>query len=161
MSSFGSFLHAFISKNILGSLKISKGNRIKTKSNGVVEVDDNGYVFGTGDKGTVFRIKASKAERESCLGLHLNLAFDKGEIFYSTQRPRKLSLHRFGDMDVDEVSIDDRRLLPDPEKELPFWSDSFFYMLKDWCEEVREGGINEHLPRISSGLHVQEIIEAF
>jgi glucose-6-phosphate 3-dehydrogenase len=145
----------------LDSLKISKGTRIKTKSDGAVEVDDNGYVFGTGDQGTVFRIKASKAEREASLGFHLNLAFDEGEIFYSTQSPKNLSLHRFGDMEVYEVPIDDQRLLPDPEKELPFWSDSFFYMLKEWCEEVKGGATGERLPRISSGLHVQEVIEAF
>ncbi|MCS7448645.1 hypothetical protein NZ039_22380, partial [Escherichia coli] len=40
-----------------------------TKSDGQVEVDDNGYVMGSSEKGAYFRVHASKSETDHNLGL--------------------------------------------------------------------------------------------
>ncbi|MDF8561049.1 hypothetical protein OU667_21980, partial [Escherichia coli] len=55
-----------------------------TKSDGQVEVDDNGYVMGSSEKGAYFRVHASKSETDHNLGLHIQLVFENGEIRYST-----------------------------------------------------------------------------
>ncbi len=44
-----------------------------TKSDGQVEVDDNGYVMGSSEKGAYFRVHASKSETDHNLGLHIQL----------------------------------------------------------------------------------------
>lgn len=145
----------------LGSVRVSKGTRVPMKSNGAVEVDDNGYVFGTGDRGAIFRIRASKSESREGLGLHLNLVFERGEIQYSSRDPKKIFVHKFAETDITEFTIDDDHLLADPEKEVPFWSDSFFYMLKDWFRELHGVRSLGSLPRISSGLHIQQVMDVF
>lgn len=43
-------------------LRVVKGTRISSKSDGPVEVDDNGYIFGRAAGGAFFRIQASKAD---------------------------------------------------------------------------------------------------
>lgn len=47
-----------------------------TKSDGQVEVDDNGYVMGSSEKGAYFRVHASKSETDHNLGLHIQLVFE-------------------------------------------------------------------------------------
>ncbi|HHG2708979.1 TPA: gfo/Idh/MocA family oxidoreductase, partial [Escherichia coli] len=51
--------------------------------------------------------------------------------------------------------------LPDPPRELPFWSDSFIHLHDDWCALIKYGHSSPKLADLSSGLHIQEIIEAF
>lgn len=54
-------------------IKTVKGTRVGTKSDGQVEVDDNGYVMGSSEKGAYFRVHASKSETDQNLGLHIQL----------------------------------------------------------------------------------------
>ncbi|MCM2886810.1 hypothetical protein LP666_25660, partial [Escherichia coli] len=65
-----------------------------TKSDGQVEVDDNGYVMGSSEKGAYFRVHASKSETDHNLGLHIQLVFENGEIRYSTHHENRLLLIR-------------------------------------------------------------------
>ncbi|GAB0532397.1 hypothetical protein KU15F70_48940 [Escherichia coli] len=66
-----------------------------TKSDGQVEVDDNGYVMGSSEKGAYFRVHASKSETDHNLGLHIQLVFENGEIRYSTHHENRLLLILF------------------------------------------------------------------
>jgi glucose-6-phosphate 3-dehydrogenase len=78
-------------KITVDSVRVVKGTRIREKRDGIVEVDDNGYVFGRGEKGAFFKVKSSKSEEEH-LGLHLNLVFEKGEISYSSRDENMLTI---------------------------------------------------------------------
>ncbi len=143
------------------NLRIAKGTRVGAKNNGLVEVDDNGYVFGHACGGAFFRIKASKSEEKKELGLHINLVFEKGEIHYSTQNENRLLITLFDQTGVEEISFSDNRILPDPPKELPYWSDSFYLLLQDWCLALQGKSHSASLPALSTGLHIQEVMEAF
>ncbi len=62
---------------------------------------------------------------------------------------------------MQEIIFDDEKLLADPPRELPYWSDSFYYLLHDWCLSLQGNGQSELLPVLSAGLHIQEVMEAF
>lgn len=143
------------------TLKVVKGTRIGAKSDGPVEVDDIGYVFGRSVQGAFFRIRASKSDEETELGLHIHLVFDRGEIRYSTRNEDRLFVSLFCRTGVEEVTVGYRKLLSDPPRELPYWSDSFYYLLYDWCFLLQGNLRPETLPAISAGLHIQAVMEAF
>ncbi len=157
-------LFCFLAEDTIrtSDLRVVKGTRVNNKSDGPVEVDDNGYVFGRADGGAFFRIRASKSDDDgSQLGLHINLVFDEGEIHYSTTDENKLFLTFFSKLGVEEVMLETRKVIPDPNRELPFWSDSFYYLLLDWCRLLQNHGKSKALPFLPAGLHIQEIIEEF
>ena len=104
-----------------------------TKSDGQVEVDDNGYVMGSSEKGAYFRVHASKSETDHNLGLHIQLVFENGEIRYSTHHENRLLLILFNDTNTETIGFDALKRLADPPRELPFWSDSFSHLHDDWC----------------------------
>ncbi|WP_350306494.1 Gfo/Idh/MocA family protein [Photorhabdus viridis] len=143
------------------NLRIAKGTRVGTKDDGLVEVDDNGYIFGHACGGAYFRIKASKSDEADKLGLHFNLVFDRGEIRYSTQNKNRLFLTLFNQIGVEDVTFSDAKILSDPPRELPYWSDSFYHLLQDWCLALKGKPHTVSLPTLSAGLHIQEIMEAF
>lgn len=143
------------------TLKVVKGTRIGSKSDGPVEVDDNGHVFGRSERGAYFRIRASKSDEEDELGLHINLVFDKGEIRYSTRNEDRLFLTFFGRPGVEEIALENTKLISDPPRELPYWSDSFYHLLQDWCFSLQGNIQSNTLPDLSAGLHIQEVMEAF
>ena len=99
-----------------------------TKSDGQVEVDDNGYVMGSSEKGAYFRVHASKSETDHNLGLHIQLVFENGEIRYSTHHENRLLLILFNDTNTETIGFDALKRLPDLPRELPFWSDSFIHL---------------------------------
>lgn len=142
-------------------VKIVKGTRVKVKDGGLVEVDDNGYVFGRSCGGAFFRIRASKSDEDGNLGLHVNFIYEKGEIRYSTQNENRLYLTRFDRTGEEEIIFTDTRMLDDPPRELPYWSDSFYHLLQDWCVALQGKTHTTSLPVISCGLHIQEVMEAF
>lgn len=124
-------------------------------------VDDNGYVMGSSEKGAYFRVHASKSETDQNLGLHIQLVFENGEIRYSTHHENRLLLILFNDTNTETIGFDALKRLPDPPRELPFWSDSFIHLHDDWCALIKYGHSSPKLADLSSGLHIQEIIEAF
>ena len=77
-----------------------------TKSDGQVEVDDNGYVMGSSEKGAYFRVHASKSETDHNLGLHIQLVFENGEIRYSTHHENRLLLILFNDTNTETIGFD-------------------------------------------------------
>lgn len=145
----------------INALRTVKGTRVRFKQDKPVEVDDNGYVFGRSEQGAYFKIHASKSEEPDKLGLHLHVIFDKGEIRYSTRNENSLFLTRFDSPGTEEVNIGNEKQLRDPPRELPYWADSFIYMHRDWCEYLRNGTKSSLLAGLSSGLHIQQVIEAF
>ncbi|ENM4394594.1 Gfo/Idh/MocA family oxidoreductase [Salmonella enterica] len=156
-------LFSFIGESpiVVDGIRTVKGTRVGAKSDGRVEVDDNGYVMGSSEKGAYFRIHASKSETGQDLGLHMQLVFEKGEIRYSTHHENSLLLVLFNETDAETVGFDGQKRLPDPPRELPFWSDSFIHLHNDWCALIKYGHAAPKLADLSSGLHIQEIIEAF
>ena len=146
---------------VVHGIKTVKGTRVGTKSDGQVKVDDNGYVMGSSEKGAYFRVHASKSETDQNLGLHIQLVFENGEIRYSTHHENRLLLILFNDTNTETIGFDALKRLPDPPRELPFWSDSFIHLHDDWCALIKYGHSSPKLADLSSGLHIQEIIEAF
>lgn len=155
-------LFCFIGESpiVVSGVRSVRGTRVCTKSGGLVEVDDNGYVMGCSEKGAYFRIHASKSETEKDLGLHIHLIFDKGELKYSTQEENKLLVNLFNRSGTEIIILESMKRLPDPPRELPFWSDSFIHLHNDWCALLKYGTSSPRLADLSSGLHIQEIIEA-
>ncbi|HEA8602232.1 TPA: gfo/Idh/MocA family oxidoreductase, partial [Escherichia coli] len=155
-------LFCFIGESpvVVHGIKTVKGTRVGTKSDGQVEVDDNGYVMGSSEKGAYFRVHASKSETDQNLGLHIQLVFENGEIRYSTHHENRLLLILFNDTNTETIGFDALKRLPDPPRELPFWSDSFIHLHDDWCALIKYGHSSPKLADLSSGLHIQEIIEA-
>ncbi|WJV62295.1 Gfo/Idh/MocA family oxidoreductase [Pectobacteriaceae bacterium CE70] len=145
----------------LNGIRTVKGTRVGEKSDGLVEVDDNGYVMGCSEKGAYFRIHASKSETGLNLGLHMQIVFEKGEIRYTTHQENSLLLSLFNETGTESIGFDGVKRLPDPPRELPFWSDSFIHLHDDWCALVKHGTSTPMLADLSSGIHIQEIIEAF
>lgn len=145
----------------LNGIRTVKGTRVGEKSDGIVEVDDNGYVMGCSEKGAYFRIHASKSETGQNLGLHMQIVFEKGEIRYTTHQENSLLLSLFNETGTETIGFDGVKRLPDPPRELPFWSDSFIHLHDDWCALVKHGTSTPMLADLSSGIHIQEIIEAF
>jgi len=145
----------------LNGIRTVKGTRVGEKSDGLVEVDDNGYVMGCSEKGAYFRIHASKSETGQNLGLHMQIVFEKGEIRYTTHQENSLLLSLFNETGTETIGFDGVKRLPDPPRELPFWSDSFIHLHEDWCALVKHGTSTPMLADLSSGIHIQEIIEAF
>ncbi|MEN4912754.1 Gfo/Idh/MocA family protein [Erwinia amylovora] len=156
-------LFCFIGESpvILNRIRTVKGTRVSEKSDGLVEVDDNGYVMGCSEKGAYFRIHASKSETGQNLGLHMQIVLEKGEIRYSTHQENSLLLSLFNDTGTETIAFNGEKRLPDPPRELPFWSDSFIHLHDDWCGLIKHGTSTPMLADLSSGLHIQEIIEAF
>lgn len=146
---------------VVNGVRTVKGTRVRTKSDGLVEVDDNGYVMGCSEKGAYFKIHTSKSETEQNLGLHMQVVFDKGEVRYSTHQENNLCLNLFNHTGTETIGFDGVKRLPDPPRELPFWSDSFIHLHDDWCALIKHGISTPMLADLSSGLHIQEIIEAF
>lgn len=151
-------------KIALDSVRVVKGTRIREKRDGAVEVDDHGYVFGQGEKGAFFKVKSSKSEEADRLGLHLNLVFEKGEINYSSKNGNTFVVSRFDRPGSQVVTCGAEKILHDPPRELPYWSDSFYYMLRQWCAVV--SGLSERRrlslwPGLEAGLHIQEVMEMF
>ncbi|EDD4109567.1 TPA: gfo/Idh/MocA family oxidoreductase, partial [Escherichia coli] len=93
--------------------------------------------------------------------LHIQLVFENGEIRYSTHHENRLLLILFNDTNTETIGFDALKRLPDPPRELPFWSDSFIHLHDDWCALIKYGHSSPKLADLSSGLHIQEIIEAF
>ncbi len=145
----------------LNGIRTVKGTRVGEKSDGLVEVDDNGYVMGCSEKGAYFRIHASKSETGQNLGLHMQIVFEKGEIRYTTHQENSLLLSLFNETGTETIGFEGVKRLPDPPRELPFWSDSFIHLHEDWCALVKHGTSTPMLADLSSGIHIQEIIEAF
>ncbi len=106
-------------------------------------------------------VHASKSETDHNLGLHIQLVFENGEIRYSTHHENRLLLILFNDTNTETIGFDALKRLPDPPRELPFWSDSFIHLHDDWCALIKYGHSSPKLADLSSGLHIQEIIEAF
>lgn len=147
-------------KIAVDSVRVVKGTRIREKRDGMVEVDDHGYVFGQGEKGAFFK----KSEAENRLGLHLNLVFEKGEINYSSKDENMLTISRFDRPGSQEIVCGAEKILHDPPRELPYWSDSFYYMLRQWCAVVSGVSDSRRLslwPGLEAGLHIQEVMETF
>nr|WP_251282692.1 hypothetical protein [Escherichia coli] len=132
-----------------------------TKSDGQVEVDVYGYVMGSSEKGAYFRVHASTSETDHYLGLHIQLVFQNGEIRYSTHQENRLLLILFYVTNTETIGFDALKRLPDPPRELPFWSASFIHLHHDWCALIIYGHSSPKLADLSSGLHIQEIIQAF
>ncbi|OOF42410.1 NTD biosynthesis operon oxidoreductase ntdC [Rodentibacter ratti] len=149
------------SKTDINQLKVVKGTRVKTKEGGYVEVDDNGYIFGSSVNNAFFRLHASKSETVDSLGLHLNLIFEKGEIRYSTRNINTIYLFKFDKKEVVEILLSEKRIISDPPKELPFWADSFIYLYRDWCQLLKNSECSKLVPKITEGLYIQKIIEEF
>lgn len=149
------------SKIDISELRTVRGTRIRTKQDGPVDVDDNGYVFGRSERGAFFQIHASKADETETLGLHIHVVFEKGEIRYSTQNENTLFLNFFDRVENESIAIENEKLLPDPPGELPFWSDSFIFFHQDWCEHLKTGKKKHLLADLPQGLHIQEVIEEF
>lgn len=145
----------------LNGIRTVKGTRVGEKSDGLVEVDDNGYVMGCSEKGAYFRIHASKSETGQNLGLHMQIVFEKGEIRYTTHQENSLLLSLFNETGTETIGFDGVKRLPDPPRELPFWSDSFIHLHDDWCALIKHGASTPMLADLSSGIHIQEIIEEF
>lgn len=61
---------------MVNGIRTVKGTRVGAKSDGRVEVDDNGYMMGSSEKGPYFRIHASKSETGQGLGLYMQLVFE-------------------------------------------------------------------------------------
>jgi hypothetical protein len=74
------------------------------------------------------------------------------------------TISRFDRPGNQEIVCSAEKILPDPPRELLYWSDSFYYMLRQWCA-VASGAGNDHclslLPGLDDGLHVQEVMEKF
>ena len=141
------------------TVKIVKGTRVQQKSGKQVEVDDNGYIFGQSKSGINFKIKSSKSEIDTNLGLHLKLIFENGEISYSTRNEDCIVLSLFNVVGVEEIKFNEEKMIEDPKNELPFWSDSFYYMLSDWCDLLEGKNSSDKLPKIQDGLGIQDILE--
>lgn len=156
-------LFCFLSSDeiCIDTVKVVKGTRVRNKDGGRVEVDDNGYVFGQSNGGVNFKIKSSKSEDDNNLGLHLKLIYEKGEISYSTRQEDCLKLSLFDVLGTKEINFDNKKLIADPKNELPFWSDSFYYMLSDWCMSLKGEESSRNLPIIRHGLKIQNILEKF
>ncbi|NIY83697.1 Gfo/Idh/MocA family protein [Vibrio hepatarius] len=146
---------------VVNRIRTAKGTRVGAKSDGLVEVDDNGYVMGCSEKGAYFRVHASKSDTGKELGLHMQLVFEKGELRYSTLHENSLFLSLFNETGTETVGFDDAKRLPDPPRELPFWSDSFIHLHEEWCGSIKHGRTTSKLADLSLGIHIQEIIEAF
>ncbi|MCV7863068.1 hypothetical protein ODQ46_21155, partial [Escherichia coli] len=63
-----------------------------TKSDGQVEVDDNGYVMGSSEKGAYFRVHASKSETDHNLGTVAKLAMRQPFVLFKGLTFQKLCL---------------------------------------------------------------------
>ena len=107
------------------SIKIAKGTRIKKKQGLKVNVDDNGFVLGRSKKGMIFNIKASKSEKDEALGLHLHMIYRTKEILFSTVNTDYFIVRDMDDLNNKIISTKKEQCITDPERELPYWSDSF------------------------------------
>lgn len=156
-------LFCFLSSDeiCIDTVKVVKGTRVRNKEGGQVEVDDNGYVFGQSHSGINFKIKSSKSEDDENLGLHLKLIYEKGEVLYSTRQEDCIKLSLFDSLGTKVIKFNSEKLISDPKNELPFWSDSFYHMLSDWCASINSGNSSLNLPLIKNGLKIQTILEKF
>ena len=154
-------LFTYISKQdvLYESVRVSKDTAVKEKAGGLVSVDDNGYIFGVGENGCIFKIKASKVEKDEPKGLHLNLIFENGEIKYTPEKSNEINVKLFSSENWINHGVLDEHLIPDPENEVSYWSDSFYSMLNEWCRLIKENESFERLPLISKGVNVQLILE--
>jgi glucose-6-phosphate 3-dehydrogenase len=139
------------------SLNIAIGTRVKTHVGITLTADDHCVATGITDKNIPFKIRASKTSPESDLGFHIHLFFQHGEIEYSTARPDHLTISHADNLDHDVVKIDLSKLIPDPQAEIPYWSDSFYFQHMAWINQIM-GTANNSVATVQDGLRIQELL---
>ncbi|NAW52114.1 Gfo/Idh/MocA family oxidoreductase [Elizabethkingia argentiflava] len=142
----------------INSIRTAKGTRVKEKKGHEVAVDDNGYILGTTHKGVLCKIKTSKSELdEESLGLYLHLICENAEIMYSTKNSRRIFVKYFNSFENELLEINQGSCLSDPQREIPFWSDSFLHMHSKWIRGIVESQYDA-LPNMQNALHIQEVL---
>lgn len=144
----------------LQTIRIVSGTKVQEKQGKSIQVDDNGYILGESDNATLFKIKTSKSECERELGLHLHLIFKNEEIIYTTREPYIISIKRMNDIKDTILQLNESQILVNPEREIPFWADSFFYLHKAWFSEIINNNHEGQLPSIKDAVHIQRIISS-
>ncbi len=141
------------------SLSVSLGTRVKTREGIPLLAEDHGVITGITDKKIMFTLQLSKTSPESLLGIHLRLVFLHGEIRYSSHHPDQIQLTYVDQVEPQFVQLPQEKRIPDPKNEIPYWSDSFYWLHKAWIHKLsnlQHGAI----ATLAEGLKIQTIISA-
>lgn len=139
-------------------VKLSLGTKVRQRQGVRLTQDDHCAASGPTSSNAVFRVKASKAAMKHELGLHINWVFEHGELSYSSREPDSFKLHLNSSLEVVELSIDGQKVIEDPDKEIPYWADSFYFQDKAWVDLIGDGVANDSLASLDDGVQVQRLI---
>lgn len=145
---------------IQDTLSISLGTKVPFR--GMVKLinDDHSIATGLTDNGICFKVKATKSALEHDLGFHINLILENGELYYSSNYPNNIKVHYTNSLEIDNVTIQHKKVIEDPDKEIPYWSDSFYLQDKEWTDLICKKTTSKKLANISDGLKIQKLISS-
>lgn len=138
------------------SFKVNIKTYISKKENKKVHVDDHCNVYGRFNNGTYFDLLASKSVSSEESGLFIHIISSKNEFYYTSRDPE--TYYTKPSYFWIENKLYQKQHLADPEREVKWWADSFYYQLKDWSSQIQ--GIRDY-PQIASfldGLSVQRTL---
>ena len=121
--------------------------------------DDHCTMTGVTDNGISFAMQASKSAKNKEMGLHIHMICEAGEIKYSSNTtPHALLLQSNTTTDFILIETDSMTHIPDPETEVPFWSDSFYLQNETWIQQITSRIPDSRLANIATGLNIQKLL---
>ncbi|WP_156286397.1 Gfo/Idh/MocA family protein [Oceanivirga salmonicida] len=150
----------YISKGkiTLENSRLKFGTRIKAKGNKKVFVDDNSFFFGITDNNIGFNIYSSKSETDANkLEFSLKIETTNKQIYYSTKNNDLIKIKYDDSLEEKNIIFQEKEVIPTPEKEIKYWSDSFYYQDLTWLKSILNIK-SENLATMEQGTHIQEII---
>ena len=142
------------------TLKVSKGTKVSSRKGIKLSNDDHSVSTGLTDNGTCFRVKSTKSALDEDLGFHMNLTLEHGELLYSSSNSNTIKIRYTDKIETDTVQINYPKVIEDPQKEIPYWADSFYFQNKLWIEMISKGETSEIIANITDGLNIQNLISS-
>lgn len=140
------------------TLKVARGTKVSSRKGIKLINDDHSIATGLTDNGACFKIKSTKSAPDEELGFHVNLILEYGELSYSSSNPGIIKIQYANKLDIETIKINYPKIIEDPQKEIPYWAESFYFQNKLWIEMVRKGEQSKTLANITDGLVIQNLI---
>jgi glucose-6-phosphate 3-dehydrogenase len=140
------------------SFKLSKGIKIPHRGDVKLTNDDHSVATGQTKNGVIFIVESTKAAKEEDLGFHIRLICQHGELYYSSTQPEVVEMRHNNRFEVSKTIINELKILDNPEKEVAYWADSFYFQDKALVDLIYHNKQDDRLATIKDGLEIQRLI---
>ncbi len=142
------------------SVKVAIGTKVSSRNNIKLNNDDYSIATGLTQNNVLFKVKSTKSALPDEIGFHISIICANGDLQYTSNSPQNITLIYHNSMDIINVPMCYPNIIPNPEKEIPYWADSFYFQNKAWIELISGKATSQKLANIDDGLLVQKIIDS-